>query len=273
MKILILYSSGLDSFIMKKLAESQGHDVSCVYYQHGAPSEKEEIKLLPDNVEIRNIDWLNETRIPVAKKSNPAVGPIYIPGRNMIFALLAACQDLPDEIWLGPLVDEANDLATDKNETFRVMTNSLMNYVLSPFKDKITLRFPFVERGWGKVECVQWALCNGITREEILSTVSCSFHDGTKACGECFQCLKRRLVFKKCGVDICESYTDPLTNDFGTKTMENILKQAETSNDPDIQNMKQLIYNHRYPKQIHTGAAPAVMQGEIKLNSDFIYWH
>lgn len=243
--IVILYSSGLDSFIMKKLAEKTypDADIKCIYFKHGAPSETQELWYLPADVEVRCLDWLNDERTPVSKKSNPLVGPIYIPGRNMIFALLAACQDLPDEIWLGPLVDECNDLATDKNEIFREKCNDIMNYVLSPFKEEIKLVFPFVERGWRKIECVKWALENGVTKEVLLDTVSCSFHDGEKACGECFQCLKRRLVFLNCGIDVVESYTDPLENDFGQKIIEEILFKGMSGQITDIdeQNMFDMI--------------------------------
>lgn len=240
-KIVLLYSGGLDSFIMLKLAEHQYPDaeVKCIYYKHGAPSEEKELSLLPDYVDVRQIDWLNEKVRPVAKKSNPHVGAIYIPGRNLLFATAAACQELPDEIWLGALTDECNDLATDKNHKFLHHANRAIEYVLSPFKDNIEVKFPFVERNWNKTDCVQWALDVGISLAEIKKTVSCSFHDGTSACGNCFQCLKRRLVFASLGHDVFESYEDPFET--MRDTMIALLKDSKTSNDPDTINMGRMI--------------------------------
>ncbi len=230
-KIVILYSGGLDSFIMKKLAELQypDHEVKCIYYRHGADSEQKEIDLLPDFVEVRTVDWLNETTRPVAKIDQPLAGAIYIPGRNLAFSVLAACQELPDQIWLGVLKDENNPAATDKNDLFRHSATAAISYALSPFKDGVAVVFPFVERGWTKVDAVNWALSVGVPKEDLLKTVSCwHAHDG-KACGTCWQCVKRRLVFLNCGIDEVESDTDPIANKFGRKVISNIIKKVQTS--------------------------------------------
>lgn len=230
MKIVILYSSGLDSFIMKSLAQKTypEAEIVCIYYKHGADSEKQELKLLPEYVDIRTIDWLNDRCRPVAKKTSPFVGPIYIPGRNMVFACLAASQELPDQIWMGTLYDECVPTATDKNEPFRQGVSDLISYVLSPFIDSCDVVFPFVDRKWSKVDAVRWALDNGVPQKDILETVSCSFHDGEMGCGVCFQCLKRRLVMLNCGIDVVESYTDPMTNDFGREVISGIVAKVES---------------------------------------------
>src|SRR5690625_80518 len=139
MKIVILYSGGLDSYIMKRYAELKypNAELKFIYYKHGAESEEKEISLLPEYVEIRSIDWLGDKIRPKAKKEDPFAGAIYIPGRNLVFSVLAACQELPDEIWLGVLADENNEGATDKNSKFAGATSNLLSYVLSPFLDDI----------------------------------------------------------------------------------------------------------------------------------------
>ena len=100
MKIVILYSSGLDSRIMLHYAQQKypDADIKCIYYQHGAESEQHELSLLPDFVEVRKIDWLGEKIKPVAKKEDPFAGAIYIPGRNLVFSVLAASQELADSL-------------------------------------------------------------------------------------------------------------------------------------------------------------------------------
>jgi 7-cyano-7-deazaguanine synthase in queuosine biosynthesis len=175
-------------------------EVKCLYYAHGAESEQEEISLLPDYVEVRQMQWLGDTIKPQPKKSDPFAGAIYIPGRNLAFVTLAACQELPDEIWLGVLADENNEQATDKNDKFRNLAMESINYALSPFVDKVNIRFPFAEADFTKLDTVRWALDNGVPKQEIEKTVSCwHAHDG-KHCGKCKQCVKRFLVFDAVGL-------------------------------------------------------------------------
>lgn len=197
MKIAILYSGGLDSFIMYHLAKINHPDaeVKCVFYAHGQDSEEDEIKSLPEFVEVRRVDWLGDKIKPVSKKSDPFAGAIYIPGRNLIFSALAASQELADEVWMGTMWDEDNIQATDKNEHFRQETSALLTYVLSPFIDSVQVVFPFVENQWTKENAVRWAIENGIDTNELKATVSCWHHMDGEACGKCKQCLKRMMVF------------------------------------------------------------------------------
>lgn len=243
MKLVILYSSGLDSLIMKHYAQVNYPDaeIKCLYFKHGADSEAEEIARLPNFVEVRTVDWLGDKIKPVAKKEDPFAGAIYIPGRNLVFSVLAASQELADEIWMGTLHDEDNPKGTDKNETFRNMTSEILTYVLSPFVDGVKVRFPFVDEKWTKVEAVKWALANGLTKEEIVNTVSCWHHKG-QPCGRCKQCFKRQLVFKINGIDeVCEQ--DPINSDFGRDLIAGYLKAVfeENSTNADEVNVARMI--------------------------------
>lgn len=202
MKIVILYSGGLDSLLLYHLAK-QRHpkdEVKCIFYAHGQDAEEQELKSLPSFVEVRRVDWLGEKIKAVAKKSDPFAGAIYIPGRNLVFTTLAACQEVADEIWMGTVWDEDNQQATDKNKIFKQKASDVLSYVLSPFIDDVKIRFPFVENQWTKEDCVKWALQSGITEEQIVSSVSCWHQHGDTPCGHCKQCLKRMLVFGLNGI-------------------------------------------------------------------------
>lgn len=196
-KIVILYSGGLDSFMMYHYAKKTHPEaeIKCLFFKHGQDAEEDEIKSLPDFVTVRTVDWLGSEIKPVAKKSDPFAGNIYIPGRNLVFTVLAASQELPDEVWMGTMWDEDNIQATDKNEHFRTETSALLTYVLNPFIDHVNIRFPFVELEFTKEKLVAWALENGITPEEMKATVSCWHQHGGRPCGTCKQCLKRNLIF------------------------------------------------------------------------------
>lgn len=224
MRIVINYSGGLDSLILRHYAKITYPDaeVVCIYYRHGAGSEEKELSTLPNYVSVRTIDWLNDTCKPLAKKEDPFAGAIYIPGRNLIFSALAACQEVADEVWMGTVWDEDNPKGTDKNEKFRNDTSELLSYVLSPFVDKVTVRFPFVELGWTKVDSVKWALENGLSKELILDSVSCWNHTDGKPCGECKQCVKRALVFTLNGIKE-ECKVDALGGQFGLDLLSQYL--------------------------------------------------
>ena len=126
--------------------------ILCVYYRHGAICEDFEVSCLPVGTKIKTIEWLDENNGPVMKKDQPQYGNIFIPGRNLVFTVAAACQFLPDEIWLGALADEDIEVSTDKNSTFLEKTSDILSYVLHGFvEDKVTVRFPFVEEGIFKV--------------------------------------------------------------------------------------------------------------------------
>ena len=240
MKIVILYSSGLDSYLLYQYAKIYypEAEVKCLYYKHGAEAEEIEILKLPKYVDVRTIDWLSDEIKPLAKKDDPFAGAIYIPGRNLIFSSLAACQEIPDEIWMGTVWDEDNEKGTDKNEKFRNDTSRLLSYVLSPFLSDVKIRFPFVEEGWTKLDCLIWALNNNIQPNDITNTVSCWIQRGDVPCGTCKQCFKRALNFLS--VDLKENYfVDPIYSDSGKKYIEMYLSSNSTNRDE--MNVKKII--------------------------------
>lgn len=194
MKICILYSGGLDSLIMKRYAEVMFPDaeVQLLYYDIGHGYNYKEIEVLPDNVEIKKVDWLNVKDTTVSKDGTNS-GNIFIPGRNLVFAVLAACQELPDLIWMGALLGETHHASTDKNFTFIQKINDTLQYVLAPFYDEdktVAVDFPLANAGMGKYEAVEWFLENGGTLEEVTESSSCLYDEEGK-CGRCVVCFRR----------------------------------------------------------------------------------
>lgn len=201
MRIVILYSGGLDSLIMSRYAEltQPNAEVIKVYFDIGQEYAHKEIAQLTSDVIVKKIEW-NPT--PVAKEGNTA-GAIMIPGRNLVFAILAASMFTPDQVWLGALSGEDNAGATDKNEKFRQLTNDTLEYVLSPYCNT-KLVFPFIEADMGKLDITRWALENGIPAQTILDSSSCM--DGTlQKCGKCIVCGRRWGIFRQLGIS--ETYT------------------------------------------------------------------
>jgi 7-cyano-7-deazaguanine synthase in queuosine biosynthesis len=221
MKILILYSGGLDSYVMNEYAKRKysNDEIIKVWFDIGQEYNYKERKVLTKDVDIRKIDWIKNEKNYHSKNGNDS-GNIFIPGRNAVLILLACSIYQPDEIWLGSMKGEDHKTATDKNEKFRKKINKLIKYVYSPFKTCV-VRFPFVEKGWGKFEVVKWALENGIKKQELLETSSCL--SGEKGnCGECVVCIRRWGIFGQLGFE--EKYNvNPLKSKIAIKHILSVL--------------------------------------------------
>ncbi|MGZ4849781.1 MAG: 7-cyano-7-deazaguanine synthase [Candidatus Bathyarchaeia archaeon] len=200
MKICILYSGGLDSLIMKRYAEVYypNAQIDLVWYNIGQEYNSKEYLALPSSAKIRTVQWLDDDTLTVEKENTQN---IMIPGRNMALAVLAACQFLPDEIWLGALMGEVHEEATDKNWDFLFEVNNLLSYVLAPYGKNPEVKFPLAEAGMGKLESVQWFLENGGTKEQVLNSSSCLSGGVHKNCGQCIVCLRRWGIFYQLGIE------------------------------------------------------------------------
>ncbi len=198
--ICILYSGGLDSFIMKRHADKEFPDakITCVWYNIGQPYNYKESSVLPEFVLKRKIEWLKHHEDLVAKADSNS-GNIIIPGRNAVLSIMAASQFLPDEIWMGALLGEIHKGSTDKNLEFLYKLNNLLNYTYSPFKD-IKLVYPFVDMQMSKLDAVSYALHSlSISADELTNTSSClSMEKGN--CGRCVVCARRYGIFSQLGI-------------------------------------------------------------------------
>lgn len=214
--ILILYSGGLDSLIMKRYAEVNypAAKVTAIWYDIGQPYARKEEAVLPPFVIKHQLPWL-ESEADLHQKENTQ--NIMIPGRNLVLAVTAACRYLPNEVWLGALKGETHAEATDKNTEFKSRLSGLLSYVLQPYQGissfhrKMRVRFPLEEEGLNKLTATEWALKNGVPAERITGSSSClSGEDGN--CGQCIVCFRRWGIFKQLGLS--ENYNvDPLTVD------------------------------------------------------------
>ena len=199
MNIVILYSGGLDSKVLYEYAKinNPNDTIKLIYYDYGSPICESEKIYLPENVKVRELEWFGHSFDNLKSKSEEVYkGNIYIPGRNLVFTILAACQELPDEIWMGTLVNETHDDATDKNYTFIEKTEQVLNYVLSPFNKNIKIRFPFAENGFKKQDIIQYAINNNLT-EILKHSFSCFTSTDGIACGICHSCIRTFFYFYK----------------------------------------------------------------------------
>lgn len=235
MKIAVLYSGGMDSRILYHYAKVKypEAEVTAIYWEYGHKADRFEIEHLPKFVEVRKVDWLN---LPVKGSYLDITGDgeaSYIPGRNLVFAVLTACQELADEVWLGSLVNENHEHNTDRNWKFQELLSKTLTYVLSPVLPKCIIRTPLAEAGLDKISEIEWALDNGLTQEDLLSTWSCyKLNDNTESnlpCGKCGQCFRRKVILGIFGMAE-EMQENPIHNIDVKKWFLSVLENSKKGN-------------------------------------------
>lgn len=223
-KIVVLHSGGIDSTVMYRLAKDDiRNEVIPVYFDIGHEYAWKEKEVLPPETIIYDMSWFQAKG---RGKEGNGMNNIFIPGRNMMFVTIVACKHLPDEIWLGALMGEIHKQATDKNLEYLYRQNDILNYVLSPFGN-VKVVFPFVERKWGKLDVVRWAVQNGM-QQDILNSSSCMSGEPGK-CGRCGVCLRRAGIFPQVGM-IEHFNVNPWTAPENRKIIHDIIL-AEINND------------------------------------------
>lgn len=225
--IAILYSGGLDSYLMYELAKiiNPNDNINCYYFNYGNKICKAEMAHLPNFVQVRNLDWYNLNKDLYAKVGEESKGKLYIPGRNLVFITLIACQELPDEIWLGSLANEIHETATDKNYIFLNKLQDTLNYTLSPFKKDIKIRFPFAEMNFDKNDLVEWSIKNKLNIQEIFNnTFTCFYSENLLHCGACHSCFRKYLLAEKFNLKLNFEINHIAFEKYILLQIENILK-------------------------------------------------
>ena len=184
MKKVLLYSGGMDSWLIDKLWKP---DVK-LFIDVGTPSSKEERKRLPPDVIVRELD-LSDFELPEAN--------YLLPLRNLFFVELASYYG--DEICLG-----ATGTSThyDKTDKFCDLSAELINYLFSEIypDKKVHIVMPY--RGKHKEEILKEYLDQGGDIKYAWdNTFSCYNPKDGKMCGECSSCRKRIEAFRKNGFD------------------------------------------------------------------------
>jgi len=204
MRNLILFSGGLDSFITVEWVDKfvQNQDtLEPVFFFLGTDYSENELSAVLDC----NSRWGIECSVQYELEG---LGLIeredgFIPNRNahLILAAAGLLQDNDEAtIWLTVQEDEM-DLNDRTSEFFESM-----NALLKTLGYNATVKTPWAKMD--KTDMVRWALKNGSTEEELISTWSCYSPVIDVPCGNCPACFRRWVAFYSS--DIKEEYaTDP----------------------------------------------------------------
>lgn len=227
MKIVVLYSGGIDSLALYHYAKKlhPNAEIIAVYYNIGSGESTKEIPLLPEFVEVKNIDWLdNGGSLSIQDKR---IGNYFVPGRNSVFVQLAAFQYLPDQVWLGILHGEDTESLKDRRQEFLEMTNNIINYILLDYDKTCIVRTPFVEYSISKNDTVPLLIECGVDTSVISSVPTCFSYD-TFACGTCAKCFKLAMSLYENGIlDIDKFDEHPLQSNFANKYIKSLILQKQ----------------------------------------------
>ena len=186
MKKVLLFSGGLDSWLIDKLWKP---DVK-LYIDTGSLGSKSEIKKLGPDVIVEKLDI---SRFELPERN------YLLPLRNLYFCMMA--MNYGDTICLGATASSIN---LDKNETFCKLASELLSY-LSPqvYKEYRDIKVVVPFKGFSKTDLLRMYKEQGGSLEEAFNATS-SCYDPTSvgtACNKCSSCLKKLEAFRANGYD------------------------------------------------------------------------
>ena len=180
MKKVLLYSGGMDSYIINYLWKP---DVK-LYIDYGTEQNKEEIKRLPEDVIIKRVN-LSEYIENDGKNT--------IPLRNLLFANIAI--NSGDIVAIGGVRD---DLHYDKSRRFARKATRLFNSVLTKEDSKRKVKIVVPYRHYTKRELLQYYVAKGGDLEKLKKeSWSCYSPQDGKACEKCNPCKRKEKAIRE----------------------------------------------------------------------------
>ena len=185
MKSVLLYSGGMDSFIINYIYKP---DI-LLYIDINQPYQKLEIEL------IRK--WMNESKTKQElivfdlKIPDFCIKNGHVPLRNVFFIEIASL--FGDVVYLGALKGETS---RDKTKSFRRSINRFINYQMTDplmLKSGKKIKVVFPLKNLTKTQALKKYLDLGGTMYDLTEyTISCYSEDGW--CGECMSCFRRYVA-------------------------------------------------------------------------------
>jgi len=179
---VLLFSGGMDSWLINQLWNP---DI-LLYININNQYSKEEIKRLPDNVIIENLDlskWEREDKI--------------IPLRNLYF--LAMATNYGNEICLGAT---NGDRVLDKTYEFKKKYEKLLNYLFQKqhWTEKRTIKINLDFKKYTKTQLLKkYINKNGDIKKAFHESFSCYNPIKGKECWQCKPCFRKYVAFKNNG--------------------------------------------------------------------------
>lgn len=175
MKKVLLYSGGMDSYIIDKLWKP---DVK-LYIDYGTKQTAQERKRLSDDVIVKEVDLSQYIE---------SDGISTIPLRNLLFAAIAI--NYGDIIAIGGVKE---DLHFDKTKKFAKRTTKLFNSVLNKEQSKRKVKVVVPYKKYTKTQLIKMYIAQGGSIQELKNNSwSCYNPINNKECGMCNPCKRKQ---------------------------------------------------------------------------------
>ena len=190
MKKVLLYSSGMDSYLIDKLYKP---DVKLFVRLH-TPGNDKEYERVTQLVKSGSIDNVEVIDYDLSKFEQPDRN-YYLPLRNLHLLLLAS--HFGDEICIGSVSTPPRE-ALDNNETFAKKAEDLTNYLLQDDHRQIRIVMPYTN--YTKADLLKIYLDRGGDIETAWKeSLSCFNPVNNSECLSCPSCASKFTAFYKNG--------------------------------------------------------------------------
>jgi len=208
MKVAIMISGGLDSYIMYFYAKKNWFEpipIRVNLWQPYAEKELNALKKFEFYDEIIKLDFKDYTKDMVWD---------IIPWRNLFLGMIGA--NYAEQVWIGALYGEWTGANMDKSFKFFEDATKILTYNFTPLRERTELKTPFFHLT--KAGLVKRALENWLTEGQLKKTSTC-YHVTKHNCWECPTCFKRYCAMKLNGID--EKFEkNPLDSEYAKKMKE-----------------------------------------------------
>lgn len=231
MKRVLLFSSGMDSLIIKELLQIK--DSECLFVDMGTDENKVERILIEKKYP--------DVRIYTLPLQPLSLSNYIIPYRNNILTLIAA--NCGNNIIFGFTL---GDTTKDKDYVFKAQMEAVLNYFALD-KDKVSIPGPFAInmpfKMCTKTELVSEYLKRGFNIDNLFSSSSC-YAGSEKPCGRCRSCLRKYVAFENNDIKKSEYWeTEPTKDMLLSFLKESIYKKR---NYKEIEEIKRCIRKKQF---------------------------
>ena len=206
MKIVVIYSGGMDSFTILNKALQEGHNVLAISFNYGQRHNKEldyaarackELGIVHKLVDISAMQTLmsnsslmakSDVIIPEGHYEAENMKSTVVPNRNMILISLAigyAVNEGASEVWYGAHAGDHTIYPDCRPEFVEAMSKASLLANFEP----IAVVAPYLNTD--KIAIVKEGLAMGI---DYGKTWTC-YNGREKACGKCGSCVERLEAF------------------------------------------------------------------------------
>jgi len=232
MKKILLYSAGLDSWLIDKVWKPTHK----LFFRIGTRSNEREYQLIKHQIEAGLVDNVEIIDYTLSQFEQP-YSNYYLPLRNLHLVLMAAhWADDETEICLGSVKGSVHK---DNDSKFAKQATKLINYLFSEQgKQKVKVVVPF--ENTSKAELLRMYLEEGGDINKVWNeTFSCYQPRDGHECYGCTSCLSKIAAFYFNGFG---SFPTTVVSAFGERDFISFIKQAIEENSNKVEKDVLLMY-------------------------------